>query len=157
MLKKQIISNADLKLLNDAVEKELFASNHYKYAASCTQKQGLFGVQKFFESESSDEITHYYKVRDFANDMGAEVDMPLIDEVEFKDETLMGILSESYDLELALKEQYMNAWKKADDVSVKVFLQDMVEIQTKAVGEYGDLIAQLEQYGVALFDMNIGK
>ena len=73
------------KLLNEAVGHELYASNFYKYAASCCQKQGLFGAQKFFENESADELKHYYKLRDFFNDRGDEADMPQVDEVDFKE------------------------------------------------------------------------
>ena len=54
-MKKSLLSASDKKKLNQAVEHELFASNFYKYAASCSQRQGLFGAQKFFEAESADE------------------------------------------------------------------------------------------------------
>lgn len=134
----------EIDILNDAVEKELYASNHYKYAASCTQKQGYFGCQKFFQKEAADEITHYYKLRDFANDVGVEVDMPEIEEVEFDNETLMGIFQTSYDLEKNLLDYYSAAYRKVQSPAVQVFLIEMINIQRESVGEYGDLIARLE-------------
>lgn len=143
-MKRILLSQSDIDLLNDAVERELYASNHYKYAASCTQKQGYFGAQKYFEDEAKSETKHYYKLRDFANDLGIEVDMPAIPEVDFIDESLMGIFRISYELELDLLNYYNQAYRSCESAAMQVFLIDMVNIQRESVGEYGDLIARLE-------------
>jgi ferritin len=156
-MKTSLLPIADCKLLNEAVQRELYASNFYKYAASCCQKQGLFGAQKFFEGEAADETTHYYKVRDFMNDMGDEAEMPEIMEVEFKKEKLADIFSAAYDLEKDLGDFYNKFYFGTKCAPVQTFLIKMVDIQRKSVGEYGDKIAQLEQYGVALFDIELGK
>ena len=161
-MKKSLLSTNDADLLNEAVERELYASNFYKYAASCTQKQGYFGCQKFFEGESADELTHYYKLRDFFNDRGAEADMPTIDGVEFKDESLQGIFEAAYRLEKDLGDFYNKFYQTTKDVAVQVFLIKFVKIQTKAIGEYADLLARLElcannPAAYLLFDQELGK
>ena len=163
MMKKSLLSASDKKKLNQAVEHELFASNFYKYAASCSQRQGLFGAQKFFEAESADELTHYYKLRDFFNDRGDEANMPQIDAVEFKEGIdLMGILDAAYELEKDLGEFYNDLYFSTKDATVQVQLHDFVEFQTKAIGEYGDLLARLSLVsecpgGLLIFDQELGN
>jgi ferritin len=162
-MKESLLKASDKKLLNEAVEHELYASNFYKYAASCCQKQGLFGAQKFFENESADELKHYYKLRDFFNDRGDEADMPQVDEVDFKEGIdLMGILEAAYDLEKDLGEFYNDFYFSTKDATVQVRIHKFVKIQTKAVGEYGDLIARLSLVaecpgGLLIFDQELGN
>lgn len=143
-MKQCLLSDSDKKMLNQAVEHELYASNFYKYAASCMQKQGYFGTQKFFEKESADELEHYYLIRDFMNDLGDEADMPQIQTVEFDKDAIMNIFLDAYTLEQDLGEFYKKAYKKTEDAFVQVFLHKLVNIQRKAIGEYGDLIARLK-------------
>lgn len=162
-MKSSLLKASDKKLLNEAVGHELYASNFYKYAASCCQKYGLFGAQKFFEGESEDELKHYYKLRDFFNDRGDEADMPQVDEVEFKEGIdLMGILQAAYDLEKELGDFYNDFYFSTKDATVQVRLHKFVDIQTKAVGEYGDLIARLSLVsecpgGLLIFDQELGN
>jgi ferritin len=163
MMKPSLLSASDKKKLNQAVEHELFASNFYKYAASCSQRQGLFGAQKFFEAESADELTHYYKLRNFFNDRGDEADMPQIDAVEFKDGIdLMGILDAAYELEKDLGEFYNDLYFSTKDATVQARILKFVKIQTKAIGEYGDLLARLSLVsecpgGLLIFDQELGN
>lgn len=162
-MKKSLLKSSDKKSLNEAIGHELYASNFYKYAASCSQKQGLFGAQKFFEAESADELTHYYKLRDFMNDMGDEADMPSIDEVDFKEGIdLMGILDAAYKLEKDLGEFYEEFYFATKSAPVQVRIHKFVKIQTKAVGEYGDLIARLSLVGdcpsgLLIIDQELGN
>lgn len=163
MMKTSLLSASDKKKLNQAVEHELYASNFYKYAASCSQRQGLFGAQKFFEAESADELTHYYKLRDFFNDRGDEADMPQVDAVDFKEDMdLMGILNAAYELEKDLGEFYNDFYFATKDATVNARIQKFVKIQTKAIGEYGDLIARLGLAmectgGLLIFDQELGN
>ena len=162
-MKESLLKASDKKLLNEAVEHELYASNFYKYAASCCQKQGLFGAQKFFENESAEELKHYYKIRDFFNDRGDEADMPQVDEVDFKEGIdLMGILEAAYELEKDLGDFYNDFYFSTKDATVQVRIHKFVKIQTKAVGEYGDLITRLSLVsecpgGLLIFDQELGN
>jgi len=163
MMKTSLLSASDKKKLNQAVEHELYASNFYKYAASCCQKYGLFGAQKFFEKESADELEHYYKLRDFFNDRGDEADMPQIDAVDFKEGIdLMGILDAAYELEKDLGDFYNEFYFATKDATVHARIQKFVKIQTKAIGEYGDLLARLSLVsecpgGLLIFDQELGN
>ena len=163
MMKTSLLSASDKKKLNQAVEHELYASNFYKYAASCCQKYGLFGAQKFFEKESADELTHYYKLRDFFNDRGDEAEMPQIDAVDFKEGIdLMGILDAAYELEKDLGDFYNEFYFATKDATVHARIQKFVKIQTKAIGEYGDLLARLSLVsecpgGLLIFDQELGN
>ena len=162
-MKESLLKASDKKLLNEAVGHELYASNFYKYAASCCQKYGLFGAQKFFEKESADELAHYYKLRDFFNDRGDEADMPQVDEVDFKEGIdLMGILDAAYNLEKDLGEFYNDFYFSTKDATVQVKIHKFVKIQTKAIGEYGDLLARLSLVsecpgGLLIFDQELGN
>jgi len=161
-MNKSLRKPSDKKSLNEAGGHELYASHFYKYAASCCQKQGFFGAQKFFEAESADELTHYYKLRDFMNDMGDEADMPKIDEVDIKEESLEGILDAAYELEKDLGEFYEEFYFATKSAPVQVRIHKFVKIQTKAVGEYGDLIARLSiigdsKSGLLIFDQELGN
>jgi|688.fasta_scaffold773092_2 ferritin len=158
-----MLGSEDRASLQYAVEQELYASNFYKYAATCCQRMGYFGAQKFFEKESADEIEHYYMHRDFLNDRGDEADMPAIEEVDFpKDDSLEGIVDMALKMEKDLGDYYNKKYFATKDASVQVHLMKFVDIQTKAVGEYLDLMARISlvknnEAGLLLIDQELGK
>lgn len=155
---KSLLISSDKQLLDEAGEYELYASHFYKYAASCSQRDGMFGAQKFFEQEAADETKHYYKVRDFANDMGDIICTPSLDEIKLKDHCMSCLLDAAYEMECELLEFYSKIVNQAKLVALKVFAQKMVEVQTKAVGEYGDLIARFSRCNeVLIFDQELGN
>lgn len=143
---KSLLTTKERDTLNGAVKHELYASNFYLYAASCMQKQGYFGFQAFFDKEANDEREHYRKLRDIMNDLGEEADMPMIEEVEFENETLDAILMDAHDMEVDLLEYYEEAYE-ACSVKVKEAMLGFVKTQRKAVGEYKDILARLELCG----------
>lgn len=136
-------------LLNKSIASELYASNLYKHLAAQMQRSGYFGAQKFFEKESADELSHYYILRNYLSDMGDIADMPQIDSVM---DIALGIgtaLQIAYDTERALLFQYQEIYESVeDDMSDCItaqFLLQFLEIQRKAVGEFGDLISRFEK------------
>lgn len=162
MTQKSILSSAGKKMMNSAAEHELYASHFYKSAAAKCQSLGYFGAQKFFEAESADEIEHYYKVRDFVNDQNDLIASPMIDSVTLDYTDLGEVLEEAYDLEKKLYDFYEESYMGTKDASVQVFLHDMVNIQRKSVGEYGDLLArysicQDNPGAIILFDQELGN
>lgn len=155
---KSLLVSSDKQMVNEAGEHELYASHFYKYSASAAQREGLFGAQKFFEKEAADETEHFYKVRDFANDMGDMIATPALDEIKMKDDCLSCLLDAAYEMESDLLDFYSKVYNQAKLVALKVFAQKMVEVQTKAVGEYGDLIARLSKCNeVLIFDQELGN
>ena len=89
--------------------------------------------------------------------------MPQVDAVDFKEGIdLMGILQSAYELEKDLGEFYNDFYFSTKDATVQTRIQKFVKIQTKAIGEYGDLIARLSLVvecpgGLLIFDQELGN
>jgi len=148
-------------ILADAVHAELFASHLYKHVANQLQRLGYFGAQKFFLSESSDELEHYQRHVDYINDRGSVAALPALADAVERVESLRDALELAYDTELSLQENYAQWYGKVDVITQQHLLQ-YLEIQRKSVGEYGDLIARLDRVegdacGVLLIDQEMGN
>ena len=154
-MKTNLLSKSDNDELSDRGRDELFASNAYRYAATCFLKQNLLGFVAFCRKESDTELTHRTKLELFANDMGAELEMYSIPPVEFKDETPMGIMKFLFKMENDLLKAYEKAWEEADRIATKNLFQEMVEIQVEGVGEIGDLIAEIESVGIGFVNQRL--
>lgn len=162
MLKSLLKPNVEA-ILNEAISEELHASHLYRHLSVQCQRLGLFGAAEYFKSESSDELEHYQKHVDYINDRGSIAKTPQIDMVSDKVNNLMNALTLAYNAETALDAKY-NAWYseiEEDDPSTARFLLQFLEIQTKSVGEYGDLITRLELAdnegaGILLIDQELG-
>lgn len=159
---KSLLSSQDKRKLNEAIGKELYAANLYKYFATCMQRQGYFGAQSFFLHESEDELSHWKILADFFNDRGDEADMPTIKAVDIEGDGIKAVFSAAFDFEAELEEFYHEFYTSTKDVSVQQFLLQFIEIQRKAVGEYGDLIALLDKCkddaaALLIFDQKVAK
>ena len=141
---KSLLSPSMKKGMQEAVYIELYQSNLWKSLANQLQRLGYFGSQKYFLAESAEELTHYQMIVEFMNDMGDCADVPKIDAITDKINTLGDSLEIGYETELEVYNQYKDFYEKAqkEDVSVAQYLLQFVEIQRKAVGHYGDLLAK---------------
>jgi ferritin len=141
---KSLLSPAMKKGMQDAVYIELYQSNLWKSLANQLQRLGLFGSQKYFLAESAEELTHYQMHVEFMNDMGDCADLPKIDAVTDKVTDIGDALEIGYNTELDVYNQYKEFYEKAadEDVSVAQYILQFIEIQRKAVGHYGDLLAK---------------
>jgi ferritin len=141
---KSLLSPSMRKGMQDAVYIELYQSNLWKSLANQLQKLGYFGSQKYFLAESAEELTHYQMHVDFMNDMGDCADLPKIDAVTDKVNDIGDALEVGYNIELDVYKQYKDFYKKAEDedVAVAQYILQFIEIQRKAVGHYGDLLAK---------------
>ena len=97
---KSLLSGKMRKGLQDALYVELYQSNLWKSLANQLQKLGLFGTQKYFLAESAEELTHYQMIVEFMNDMGDCADVPKIDAITDKINTLGDSLEIGYETEL---------------------------------------------------------
>lgn len=162
MTPKMVISSGLKIMLDDAIHSELYASNLYKHVANRLQKLGFFGAQKFFLAESASELEHYQTHVQFQNDVGAVAEVPAIEAMDEPINSLRDALELGYDTELQLYEDYKKWYSQAaSDVVVQQFLLQFLELQRKSVGEYGDLIARLNQAGddkaaILLIDQELG-
>jgi ferritin len=148
-------------ILADAVHAELYASHLYKHVANQLQRLGYFGAQKFFLSESADELEHYQRHVNYINDRGGVAGLPALADAVDPVESLRDALELAYDTELALQSNYADWFGKVDVITQQHLLQ-YLEIQRKSVGEYGDLIARLDRVegdacGVLLIDQELGR
>ena len=141
---KSLLSPSMKKGMQEAVYIELYQSNLWKSLANQLQRLGYFGSQKYFLAESAEELTHYQIHVEFMNDMGDCADLPKIDAVTDKVTDIGDALEIGYNIEMDVYKQYKDFYKKAEDedVSVAQYLLQFVEIQRKAVGHYGDLLAK---------------
>jgi ferritin len=141
---KSLLSPSMKKGMQEAVYIELYQSNLWKSLANQLQSLGYFGSQKYFLAESAEELTHYQMHVEFINDMGDCADLPKIDAVTDKVKDIGDALEVGYNIEMDVYKQYKDFYKKAEDedVSVAQYLLQFVEIQRKAVGHYGDLLAK---------------
>ena len=150
--------------LQKSIASELYASHLYKHIANQLQRLGFFGAQKFWLKESADELTHYQIHVDFMNDMGTVAMLPAIQPIKESITSIEDALAIAYNTELALLMQYKEFYKIAEeqDCVVDVYLHQFLEIQRKAVGEYGDLIARYTRCGkneaaILEFDEYLGE
>jgi ferritin len=162
MTPKMVITQDLKNMLDDAIHSELYASNLYKHVANRLQKLGYFGAQKFFLAESATELEHYQINVQFQNDVGAVAEVPAIEAMDEPINSLRDALELGYETELQLYEDYKSWYKQASsDSVVQQFLLQFLELQRKSVGEYGDLIARLNQAGddkaaLLLIDQELG-
>lgn len=150
--------------LQKSIESELYASHLYKHIANQLQRLGFFGAQKFWLKESADELTHYQIHVDFMNDMGTVAMLPAIQPIKESITSIEDALAISYNIELALLMLYKEFYKIAEeqDCIVDIYLHQFIDIQRKAVGEYGDLIARYTRCGkneaaILEFDEYLGE
>lgn len=141
---KSLLSPAMKKGMQDAIYMELYQSNLWKSLANQLQKLGLFGSQRYFLAESAEELTHYQMHVEFMNDMGDCADLPKIDAIKDKVTDIGDALEIGYNTELDFYNQYKDFYQQAEDedVSVAQYVLQFIEIQRKAVGHYGDLLAK---------------
>lgn len=128
---------------------ELYAHYLYLHIANHLQAAGYFGAQKFFEGESATELTHYLKIRDFVNDMGSVLNSVQTYQIGDQIPGIEEALNLFYTTELDLLRTYHDAYKQLDkspdeDCISEPLLLEFIRIQTKGVGEAGDLLSRYE-------------
>jgi ferritin len=141
---KSLLSASIRSGINKAVYHELYQSHLWNHIASQLQRLGLFGSQKYFLKEAAEELTHYTIIVNFMNDMGDIADMPAIEAIKDKVNSIGDALEIAYETELDVYNFYKKMYQDVErqDVSVAQFLLQFIEIQRKAVGAYGDLLAK---------------
>lgn len=162
MKPKMIISAECKNMLDDAIYLEMSQSQLWKHIANHMQRAGFFGAQAYFLKESAEELEHYQMHVDFQNDVGAVAKVPELDAQKGEFNTLNAAIEKAYNTELEVYQDYKRFYDKEDDSVVKQFLLQFLEIQRKAVGAYGDLLARLEIAGddkcaMLIIDQELGK
>lgn len=144
---KSILSPSDKKIVQAAVQQELYASHLYKQVANYMQRAGYFGAQSFFAGESADELAHYEKHVKFMNDMGDVAQLPALPAITERPAGLQEAVQLGFDTELELGQKYEAWYRAAESEMTRQHLLQFLEIQRKSIGEYGDWLARLERAG----------
>ena len=78
------------------------------------------------------------------NDMGDCAELPKIEAITDKVKSIGDALEIGYEIETEVYNHYKSFAKDAmkEDLAVYNFLQQFIDIQVKAVGAYGDLLAK---------------
>lgn len=142
---KSILSPSEQTMVTNAMRNELTASLSYRQFAAAMKRSGYFGAAAFFNKESQDEMSHYVKWEDFANDCGYLALVPTVDEEFDKPAGLREAVQAAYNMERDLLSFYCDQYELADNHVLCPVLLEFIDVQRKAVGEYGDLLSTLER------------
>jgi ferritin len=154
---KKLLTEKEIALINGLGKEELTASHVYTHLCNSMKTLGFFGAEKFFLAESLSEREHYNKLEGFMNDMNEQIDVPALDAVDVDISDLMDAFEYAYDMESGLLAKYEDAWEKGTP-KMKALINEFIDIQVQAVGEYGDLIARLSRTNEPIFiDQELGK
>lgn len=161
---QNLLSEATKTNLQEAIFNEFTASQTYKHLSNQMQRLGYFGAASYFAFESSDELEHYGKLKDYINDRGNVATIPALDALETNVTDLGAALRIAYDMELSLNRKYEQWYREAldEDITTAQFLLQFIEIQRTSVGEYGDWLARYDLTGfnsasVLMIDNEMGS
>lgn len=159
-MKTLLISKEAKQSLDDLANLEQFNSYLYKHLSILCQAMGLFGAEKFFLKESSEEQTHYQDVVNFANTRGAAITLQVVQPIDEKYDGIDKMLKAAYEQEVYTE----NAYKKlvnehGKDPVVFQFGMEVLEHQYQSVGEYADLLARYDiaKNNLIIFDQELGS
>lgn len=153
---ESLLTKPVLTALNEAVAQELFAHTLYLNLALQMQGLGYFGAEKYFRSESESEYGHAKILTDYINDRGQVASVPAIVKQTEKPETLKAAFMTSLQAEVDLEAFYLDIYEKCEeetdeggwgDCQTAIFLQEMLIIQRKSIGEVKDFLATLDRCG----------
>ena len=145
MLKmEKLLTENEIKYLNQFGKLELTASHAYQHLTNRMKSLGYFGAEKFFLGESLDERTHYAKVEEFMNNMNCELEVEALNPIKTDVASIGDALEYAYNMESELLAEYERVAGLDITIKTLLLLQDLINIQVGAVGEYGDLINRLK-------------
>jgi len=160
-------------LLNSKAEKiwvsiskeEMYAHHLYLHIATQLQRAGYFGAQAYFDGESTTELEHFKKIREFMNNLGSVLPTPAAPELKAEISVGVSALEDAlnlyYDTEVSLLQKYAEAHEDLEDSDCysEPLLLEFIKIQTDSVGEAGDLLAKFaiakECKELLFFDKNM--
>ncbi len=108
MLKPEIV-----KLLNDQVNAEFFASNVYLQLSAWCEKAGLEGSAKFFREHSLEERTHMDKFFDYMAECNLPITIEAIEAPPSEHGNLMDVINAAYQHELKVTAMINEIARKA--------------------------------------------
>lgn len=156
---EKLLTDVEQKVINKFGKLELTASQAYLHLTNRMKSLGYFGAEKFFASESKDERKHYAKHEDFMNKLNCELSVEALNTMTSDVASIKDALEMAFQMEKDLLLEYEKEARNTElSVKVVLLLQEFVEIQVDAVGEYGDLLNRLALTdNMLLFDQELGN
>lgn len=142
------LSSKTAKALSLRHKDEYKAHYTYQYIAQCFKNKGYYIAAEYFYKEAEDELNHAKMLELYAAQWNTELDFLTIDSPD-EIEGIEGALEYSYKMELDLLNSYKSTTMETfEDGELEhfIFLQQFVDIQNKAVGEYADKLNMLDLF-----------
>jgi len=147
MRKPVKLSKDVVNLLLPRLKNEYEAFYFYNAASNYCKNVGYEIAAEYFAKESKDELEHAKFLEDFLVGWNVIPELPKIDVPQLMFKSLVEVIEKSYEIEFDLYEDYEKTASdilKLGDISVFDMLKKYLEIQTKSVAEYSDMLNILE-------------
>jgi ferritin len=145
-MEPRTLKKETIKYLTARLHDEYAAHYLYRSAANYCYNVGYEKAAKFFDKEAEEELTHAKIIQKYANGWNVYLVMPEIEDTPMFD-SLIGVVEGGYGVEVALLDSYgedaMDCFEMKD-LATFTFLQQFIDIQTKAVAEYSDKLNALK-------------
>lgn len=147
-MKKPVkLSKEVVDLLLPRLADEFTAYYFYRSAANWCKNVGFFKAAEFFQAESNDELEHAKGIENYLVDWNITPDLPKIDKPVLEFDGLPDVISQAYQLEYDLYEEYEDTSMKifkTGDLCVFDFLQQYRGIQKQSVADFSDMLNVLD-------------
>jgi len=134
-------------LLRARCQTELNISHFYRSASNWCNDNGFMKAGKWFMEEADDEMKHFATLNKFIVDWNVLYPLPEVESPDFVFDNLLDILTQAYELEYGLYQDYnMTSVKvfETGDIATFDFLQQMRAIQMESVILFSDKLAVIE-------------
>lgn len=149
MITPKKLNKGAVEALSLRLKDEQDAYRMYRYFSNCLRNSGYLIAATYFEAEAIDELGHAHILEKYATDWNTELEFLSLSAPK-EAEGMVEIFEAAYKFEYYLLEEYSKnivECLEEGDMSTFNFLQQFIDIQTKAVAEYSDKLNML-----ALFD-----
>ena len=150
VLKKQIVD-----LILPRLSDEYKAHYQYQAISNWANNVGFLKAAKYFHDESEDELKHAMKLQEFLVGWNVTPDLPVIKTPKLEFKSLVEAIEMGYNLELELYHAYNETCGEIFNLDIPVyqFLTAFLEIQTKSVAEYSDMLNTLDSVEPTKFNL----
>lgn len=149
-----------LRLLNEQLNMELFASNLYLSMCSYFTRQDLEGFANFFRIQSQEEHMHAMKIFDYVHNIGEKINMKAVKQPPTEFKSIQNVfeitLAQEKEVSEAINELVMISLKE-NDYATHSFLQWFINEQVEEEATITHILAQIkmiEDNKSALFLLN---
>lgn len=103
-----MLSDDIVKLLNEQIDAESYASRLYLQMAAWCDSKGLDGGLAFFRSHAADELTHRDRIVDYLLECDAPIELGTVDAPPHDFGSFLEVIQKAYDHEKVVTERINN-------------------------------------------------